>query len=117
MLWRMHRRVNESRGVGSISERRWRNTESRADFGGGLFNERARDSTESGAFSFVGVFFARGIPRMNPMRRQISGLAGLHLFQEVSTLGQQLAHTLLLRQGHGRIKPMFERPLQLTTPH
>jgi hypothetical protein len=32
-------------------------------------------------------------------------LARLHLFQELSTLGQQLAHTLLLRQGRGGFPP------------
>jgi hypothetical protein len=46
-------------------------------------------------------------PRMNPMHRDTDRSAGLHLFQELSTLGHQLAHTLLLREGHGRIEPMF----------
>ena len=31
----------------------------------------------------------------------------LHLFQELSTLGQQFAHPLLLGSGLGKIKPMF----------
>ena len=30
-----------------------------------------------------------------------------HLFQELSTLGQQLAHTLSLRQGLSRVESMF----------
>jgi hypothetical protein len=34
-----------------------------------------------------------------------SVLAGLHPFQELSTLDQQLTRTLLLRKGLGRIKP------------
>jgi hypothetical protein len=38
---------------------------------------------------------------------EAAGSAGLHLFQELSTLGQQLAHALLPGQGLGRIKPMF----------
>ena len=45
--------------------------------------------------------------RMNPMHRETDRSAGLHVFQELSTLGQQLAHTLLLRQGLGRIEPVF----------
>jgi hypothetical protein len=40
-------------------------------------------------------------PRMNPMHRDVGRSAGLHLFQELSTLGQQLAHTLLFREGCG----------------
>ena len=46
---------------------------------------------------------------------------GLHLFQELSTLGQQLAHTLLFRQGLGGVKPVFparppgpRQPLQIS---
>ena len=42
-------------------------------------------------------------PRMNPKYRDVGCSAGLHLFQELSTLGQQLAHTLLFRQGLGAI--------------
>jgi hypothetical protein len=45
-------------------------------------------------------------PRMNPMHLYARSV-GLHLFQELSTLGQQLAHTLLFRQGCGGVKPMF----------
>ncbi len=41
-------------------------------------------------------------PRMNPLHRDADRSAGLHLFQELSTLGQQLAHTLLFRQGCGQ---------------
>ena len=41
------------------------------------------------------------------MHRGADRSAGLHLFQELSTLGQQLAHTLLFRQGFGGVKPMF----------
>jgi hypothetical protein len=33
------------------------------------------------------------------MHRYADRSAGLHLFQELSTLGQQLAHTLLFRTG------------------
>ena len=55
-------------------------------------------------------------PRMNPIHRDADRSAGLHLFQELSTSGQQLAHTLLFRQGLGGVKPMFPastpRPLQ-----
>jgi hypothetical protein len=43
---------------------------------------------------------------MNPMHREVGRSAGLHLFQELTTLGQQLAHTLLFRQGLGGVKPM-----------
>ena len=50
------------------------------------------------------------------MHRDTGRSVGLHLFQELSTLGQQLAHTLLFRQGRGGVKPMFpastSRPLQ-----
>ena len=41
---------------------------------------------------------------MNP---EAASSAGLHLFQELSTLGQQFAHPLLLGSGLGKIKPMF----------
>jgi hypothetical protein len=34
---------------------------------------------------------------MNPLHREAGRSAGLHLFQELSTLGQQLTRTLLLR--------------------
>jgi hypothetical protein len=37
------------------------------------------------------------------MHREALCSAGLHLFQELSTLGQQLTHPLLLGQGLGRI--------------
>ena len=40
--------------------------------------------------------------------------AGLHLFRELSTLGQQLARSLLLRPRLGRIKPMF--PARMPRP-
>jgi hypothetical protein len=37
----------------------------------------------------------------------------LHLFQELSTLGKQLAHTLLLCQGRGGVGSMLPlRPLE-----
>jgi hypothetical protein len=39
------------------------------------------------------------------IHRDADPSAGLHLFQELSTLGQQLAHTLLLRQGLSGVKP------------
>ena len=42
-------------------------------------------------------------PRMNPIHRGADRSARLHLFQELSTLGQQLTHTLLLRQGLGGV--------------
>jgi hypothetical protein len=35
---------------------------------------------------------------MNPVHRDTDRSAGLHLFQELSTLGQQLTPTVLLRQ-------------------
>jgi len=41
------------------------------------------------------------------MHREADRSPGLHLFQELSTLGQQLAHALLLRQGCGRVLPLF----------
>jgi hypothetical protein len=41
------------------------------------------------------------------MHREAAGSARLHLFQELSTLGQQLAHTLLLCQGLRGMEPMF----------
>jgi hypothetical protein len=57
---------------------------------------------------------------VNPMHRDTDRSAGLHLFQELSTLGQQLAHTLLLRQGFRGVNPMspasMSRTLQLSTP-
>jgi hypothetical protein len=46
-------------------------------------------------------------PRMNPTHRDAGHSVGLHLFQELSTLGQQVAHTLLLCQGLRGIEPMF----------
>ena len=50
------------------------------------------------------------------MHRDAVRLVGLHLFQELSTLGQQFALTLLFRQGPGGVKLMFPastaRPLQ-----
>jgi hypothetical protein len=42
---------------------------------------------------------------MNPMHCDTGRSVGLHLFQELSTLGQQLAHTLLFRQGFKGICP------------
>ncbi len=54
---------------------------------------------------------------MNPKHRDPGRSVGLHLFQELSTLGHQFAHTLLFRQGLGGVLPMFpasmSRPLQL----
>jgi hypothetical protein len=41
------------------------------------------------------------------MYRDAGHSVGLHLFQELSTLGQQVAHTLLLCQGLRGIEPMF----------
>jgi hypothetical protein len=41
------------------------------------------------------------------MHREAADSAGLHLFQELSTLGQQLASAPLLGSGLGRIKPVF----------
>jgi hypothetical protein len=41
------------------------------------------------------------------MRREATSSADLHLFQELSTLGRQLAHALLLRQSCIGVKPMF----------
>jgi hypothetical protein len=38
------------------------------------------------------------------MRREAAGSAGLHLFQELPTLAQQLPHPLLLGQGFGQNK-------------
>src|SRR5450432_683646 len=53
---------------------------------------------------------------MNPIHREAVGSARLHLFQELSTLGQQFAQALLFREGRGRVLPMFPastaRPLQ-----
>jgi hypothetical protein len=49
------------------------------------------------------------------MHREAAGSADLHLFQEVSTLGQQFTHTLLLRQGVSGIKPML--PASTPRPH
>jgi hypothetical protein len=43
-------------------------------------------------------------PRMNPMHRDTDRSAGLHLFQELSTLGQQFAHTLLFRESLGEVE-------------
>jgi hypothetical protein len=41
------------------------------------------------------------------MHRYADRSAGLHLFQELSTLGQQLAHPLLRCHGLCGVKPMF----------
>jgi hypothetical protein len=41
------------------------------------------------------------------MHCEAADLAGLHPFQELSTLAQQLAHTLSLRQGLGGVESMF----------
>ena len=46
-------------------------------------------------------------PWMNPMHREATGSAGLHLFQELSTLDQQLTRTPLLGSRLGRIEPML----------
>jgi hypothetical protein len=46
---------------------------------------------------------------MNPMHRDTGRSVGLHLFQELSTLGQQLAHTLLLLGRGGRESVFTER--------
>jgi len=54
------------------------------------------------------------------MHRDAGHSVGLHLFQELSTLGQQVAHTLLLGKGLRGIEPMFpastSRTRQLTNP-
>jgi hypothetical protein len=39
---------------------------------------------------------------VNPMHRDTHRSAGLHLFQELSTLGQQLTRAVLFRQGPRR---------------
>jgi hypothetical protein len=41
------------------------------------------------------------------MHREAVGSAGSHLFQELSTLGQQFVQTLLFREGLGRIEPVL----------
>jgi len=46
---------------------------------------------------------------MNPIHLNASPSIGLHLFQELSTLGQQLANTLLFRQDRGGVSPCFQR--------
>ena len=42
------------------------------------------------------IYLSGGKKRDEPVHREIGQSAGLHLFQELSTLGQQLAHTALL---------------------
>lgn len=52
------------------------------------------------------------MPRMNPTHRDSDRSAGLQLFQEFSTLGQQVAHTVLLRHrpsGVGAAHPARPR--------
>ena len=44
---------------------------------------------------------------MNPMHRDTGRSVGLHLFQELSTLGQQVAQHPFVRQGCSGVKPMF----------
>ena len=53
---------------------------------------------------------------MNPMHREADRSAGLHLFQELSTLDQQLAHPLLFRQGLGGIKGHVSSEHVVTAP-
>jgi hypothetical protein len=53
---------------------------------------------------------------MNPVHRDTDRSAGLPLFQELSTLGQQVAHTVLLCQGFAKIKPMFSSEHDATLP-
>jgi hypothetical protein len=59
-------------------------------------------------------------PRDEPHAPWADRSAGLHLFQELSTLGQQFTPTLLFREGCGRVLPMFPAstvgPRQLTYP-
>ena len=62
------------------------------------------DSTESGAFSFCRPLLRLAEFLGRSMRREAPGSAGLHLFQELSTLAQPFTHALLLGQGLGRIK-------------
>jgi hypothetical protein len=40
-----------------------------------------------GRFRLYAASLAGRIPRTKPMRREAAGSAGLHLFQELSTLG------------------------------
>jgi hypothetical protein len=42
---------------------------------------------------------------MNALHREAAASAGLHQFQELSTLGQQVAHTLLLRYPPAKSPP------------
>ena len=41
------------------------------------------------------------------MHREVAGSARLHLFQGLSTLGQQLARPLVLCSGLGRVEPVL----------
>jgi hypothetical protein len=50
------------------------------------------------------------------MHRGAVPSAGLHLFQELSTLGQQLTHALLLGQGCRRIKDRVSSTRTVTAP-
>jgi hypothetical protein len=52
-----------------------------------------------GCFRLHAPSLAGRIPRTKPLCREAAGSAGTHLFQELSTLGYQHAHTLLFRQG------------------
>jgi hypothetical protein len=49
-----------------------------------------------GRFRLWAASLARTSPSDNLMHREAAASAGLHLFQDLSTLGQQLTHTLLL---------------------
>ena len=46
---------------------------------------------------------------MNPVHRDTGRSVGLHLFQELSTLDQQLAHTLLFRWASAEKGPRTAR--------
>jgi hypothetical protein len=48
--------------------------------------------------------------RMNRKHRDVGCSAGLHLFQELSPLGQQLAHALLFLEAAAEYCPCFQRP-------
>ena len=54
--------------------------------------------------------------RVNPMHRDTDRSAGLHLFQELSTSGQHLAHPLFFGEDLGRKEPVLpasrSRPCQ-----
>jgi hypothetical protein len=67
-----------------------------------------------GRFRLWAVLFAEEFSDEPHAPSKTSGSVGLYLFQELSTSGQQLAHTLLFRQGGGRAKPMF--PASMSRP-